>query len=84
MTIGTMETQVLDIVASVLKVDEEKKAAVTEDTPLHTIGFDSLNCVEVIVVLEEHFDIMFEDEELMIDQLNTVRKLTDIINVKRG
>ncbi|XID90684.1 acyl carrier protein [Paenibacillaceae bacterium WGS1546] len=84
MTIGTIESQVLEIVAAVLKVDDERKAAVTEDTPLHTIGFDSLNCVEVIVVLEEHFGIMFEDEELMIDQLNTVRKLTDIINVKRG
>lgn len=79
-----LEKEVLQIVANVLKASEEVAATVDWETPLHTIGLDSLNCVEVIVMLEEKFDIVFEDEELMIDRLNTVRKLTDTILLKRG
>lgn len=48
-------------------------------------GLDSMKCIQLIVLLEDEFNVVFEEEELVLDNLSTVNdfiahlksKLTD-------
>lgn len=45
------------------------------------LGLDSLDTVELIMKIEEEFDIMFDDEETQ--GINTLSELVALINSKR-
>lgn len=54
------------------------------ETNLSTLGIDSITFIRLIVALEEAFEVEIPDEYLLMTQLNTVRKiqqvLSDLIN----
>jgi acyl carrier protein len=74
--------KVADIVAMVFRSDPELVKRMDGDAPLSAIGLDSLNCMEIVVNLEEEFSVAFHDEELLLDRLNTVNKLCAIVQDK--
>ena len=51
----------------------------TEDD-LSALGMDSITFIRVIVALEEAFDIEIPDEYLLITEMNTLSKMTDVIS----
>ena len=58
---ATVEDRVIDIVSEQLGVD---KAKITRETSFVTdLGADSLDTVELVMELEEEFDINIPDEE---------------------
>ncbi len=73
------EEQVKKIIAEKLSVDLDEvipQAAFTDD-----LGADSLDLVELIMSMEEEFDIDISDEDA--EQLTTVQDAIDYIN-KQG
>lgn len=79
-----MSTQekIADIIAMVFRVEPEQIRNMSGDEFLGTIGMDSINCMEIVVNIEETFNISFNDEELLLDNLNTINKLTAIVEQK--
>lgn len=69
-------------IASVLRIDIEQVKNISEDENLNRIGIDSINFIEIIISLEDEYNIAFEDEELLLENLNTVNKLYKIISDK--
>ena len=66
------------IVAKELNVDPEK---VTMDTDLvEDLGADSLDVVEMLLSLEENFNVTVTDEQT--DNIKTVKDIVDIIDNK--
>jgi len=58
--VASVQERVIDIVAEQLGVDREK---VTPDTSfVNDLGADSLDTVELVMELEEEFDITIPDE----------------------
>ena len=58
---ATVEERVIDIVSEQLGVDKEK---ITRETSFVTdLGADSLDTVELVMELEEEFDINIPDDE---------------------
>jgi acyl carrier protein len=55
---------------------------INEKTKLSEISLDSLSFIQLIVNLEDEFDIQFEDEELNIYDFKTVNDLVDIVEEK--
>lgn len=51
----------------------------TEDD-LFALGMDSITFIRVIVALEEAFDIEIPDEYLLLTEMNTLSKMTDVIS----
>lgn len=49
------------------------------DDTLSSIGIDSLKMVELIVALEDGFDIAFDDSDLDPSQLPTVGAVIDLV-----
>ncbi|SDD05619.1 Acyl carrier protein [Paenibacillus sp. UNCCL117] len=76
--------QVKEIVADTLKLGDERQESLSDDHPLTAEGMDSINCVDMVLRLEEQFDVVFGDEELLLDNLNTIGKLSSIIEQKLG
>jgi acyl carrier protein len=70
-----VEDRVKQIVAEQLGVDE---ADVTPEASfVDDLGADSLDLVELIMAMEEEFDIKIEDEEA--EKIKTVQDVTDFI-----
>lgn len=54
--------------------------AVTMDATLEDLGADSLDMVELVMAMEEEFDIEFADED--VEKLHSVEDLVEYINGK--
>lgn len=72
---AAVQERVIDIVAEQLGVDKEK---VTPDTSfVNDLGADSLDTVELVMELEEEFDINIPDEEA--EKIQTVGQAIQFI-----
>lgn len=69
----SIEEKVIQIVAEQLSVDESE--VVLGATFVDDLGADSLDLVEMIMAMEEEFNIKIEDEEA-----ETIKTVQDAIN----
>ena len=75
------EQRVIDIVAEQLGVDKDKISR--ETSFVHDLGADSLDTVELVMELEEEFDIDIPDDSA--DKIQTVGEAIDfILQAQRG
>ena len=76
MHVASVEERVIDIVAEQLGVDKEK---ITRDTHfVNDLGADSLDTVELVMELEEEFDINIPDDAA--EKIQTVGEAIDFID----
>ncbi len=71
--------KIVEIFSKTMGVDilEFSNLKVTDD--LRDWGLDSLKSIDVIVGLEEEYDISIEDSDLLLDNFNTVEKMMKLI-----
>ncbi|GFI46781.1 acyl carrier protein [Lachnospiraceae bacterium] len=71
-----MEKEIIEVIApmSLLDVDE-----ITENDLFSDIGVDSLKLVEIIMNLEDRFNITFADFELNPENLTTVKSVIALV-----
>lgn len=62
-----------------LHVEAEK---ITNDDNLFLLGVDSLNIIKVVLAIEENFDIELDENELVITNLETISKISELIKKK--
>ena len=77
-----MFEKIADIVAKVFRLDVESVRMMSGDDSLGSIGLDSINCMELVIYIEESFDVAFQDEDLLLDNLDTMDKLCGIVERK--
>ena len=71
------QDQIVKIIANQLQIDEEQ---VTPDASfMDDLGADSLDTVELIMALEEEFDIAIPDSDA--EKIRTVQDAIDYISV---
>ncbi|MCB1212976.1 MAG: acyl carrier protein [Chlamydiia bacterium] len=76
----TVEDEVIDIIVEQLGVD---KSEVTRDKSIAgDLSADSLDLMELIMTLEEHFKCEITDDET--EKLTTVGAVIDYVNSKRS
>lgn len=71
----SIEEQVINVVAEQLAVDKEKITRMTSF--VNDLGADSLDTVELIMELEEEFDLMIPESAA--EQIQTVGQAIDFI-----
>ncbi len=74
----SVEQRVIDIIVKELDVDAE--AVTTTASFIDDLGADSLDTVELIMALEDEFDIEIPDEDA--ETIGTVGSAVDYINKK--
>jgi acyl carrier protein len=77
---GNVEQRVIEIVSEQLGVDKEK---ITSDTSfVNDLGADSLDTVELVMELEEEFDISIPDEAA--EKIQKVGEAVAFIESEKG
>ncbi|GIQ71277.1 acyl carrier protein [Xylanibacillus composti] len=80
----TTHEKIGEIIGTVLEIDADRMSQVAGDDALNDLGMDSLNCVDIVLSIEEEFDVIFNDEELLLENLNTINKLAETVEQKLG
>jgi len=76
----TVEEQVKNIIMEQLNVTEEE--CLPEAKFIDDLGADSLDLVELIMAMEDHFGLEIADEELA--QISTIKDVIDYITSKQS
>jgi acyl carrier protein len=71
-----IEQQMVDIIVEQLSVDKDK--VVAGASFVDDLGADSLDLVELIMAMEEEFDVEIPDEEA--EKITTVQNAIDFVN----
>ncbi len=71
-----IEQQMIDIIVEQLSVDKDK--VVSGASFVDDLGADSLDLVELIMAMEEEFDVEIPDEEA--EKIATVQNAIDFVN----
>ena len=71
-----MKTKVIEIISSLSFVDFK---TIHGDDLLRHIGFDSFKTVELIIAMEDHFNIVFDDSDLDLSKLKTVNDIVELV-----
>ena len=61
-------------------VNNGTDANITEETSLVELGIDSLMTVELVLGLEDAFNIQFNDWDLEMENLRNVRDIVNLVN----
>ena len=75
-----MNRIIVEKVLSIINLAQQ--ISITEeqmDEDLTTLGMDSMAFIQIIVGLEEAFDCEIPDSKLLLSEMNTVRKMIDVI-----
>ena len=78
-----MEKKIKEIIDSAIKLSipiEEIK----EEDDLVAFGLNSLNGIRIIVKLEKEYNIKFADEDLVMESIQTIKKIKEYISKKDG
>jgi len=76
-----MKEKIIEFLNNMLNTDEkENKINITEDLDLSEVGLTSINLINLIVYLEDTFEFDFNDDELLLENLNTVIKIEECVN----
>lgn len=62
------------------KVENVKVSKEQIEDDLIELGIDSINFISMIVAIEEEYECEIPDEKLIISEMNTVKKITDVLN----
>ena len=73
-----MEEEIIDLIVDNSFVDSNGKA-IQADDDLIEIGLNSLNCIQLIVLLEDKYNIEFGYSDLSVESVNTVSKIINYI-----
>ncbi len=69
--------RIINIVQSFCEEKEISFSDINED--LSQYGIDSMSFIQLVMFLEEEFDLEFPDEKLIFSEMNTVNKFYEII-----
>lgn len=75
-----MENRIKEIVVEILKLEEGQASILEKDNDLLQLGLDSLTSVEIVVNLENEFDIIIDDEDLLVENMGTIQLLMNLVS----
>lgn len=73
-----IEEKIKSIITSRMK-DKDKIEKLTYDTPLLSLGIDSILALSILVEMEEAFDIEIDDSDLNMDKIKDINSFAGLI-----
>lgn len=76
MQIEACYENIIELLSSILKVSKDDLAEFKIDGDLGLIGLDSKKVIQLIVKLEEDYNITFDEKDLLYRNVNTIDRIT--------
>ncbi len=74
----SVEEKVKEIIVSRMK-DQSKIEKVSYETPLLSLGIDSIFALSILVEIEDVYDIEIDDSDLNMDKIKDIASFADLI-----
>lgn len=74
----SVESKITCLITELLKTDLTS----LQGKLLTDVGLDSMKSIQLVVLLEEAYDIVFDDEELLLDNFNSIDSIKNMIEMK--
>jgi acyl carrier protein len=68
-------SDVINILSKALDVDINVLSQIGDDEDIDPYGLDSINGIQAMILLEREFDIELVDEDLLLENVNTINKI---------
>ncbi|HCA45972.1 MAG TPA: hypothetical protein DEP45_01075 [Armatimonadetes bacterium] len=79
-----LKQQIKEMIVERLFLDADPAEMGDDENLMENYGIDSVNLFEIVVGLEEQFEISFEDEDFSVDLFANVNSLADFVERKRS
>ena len=79
-----LKQQLKDMIVERLFLDADPAAIGDDENLMENYDIDSVNLFEIVVGLEESFEISFEDDDFSVDLFATVDSLAAFVEAKRS
>lgn len=80
----SVEDALKEMIVERLFLSIEPAAIGSEDNLMESFEIDSVRLLEIVVGLEEIFDISLEDDEFSIERFESVKAIADLVREKLG
>ncbi len=87
MTNTDLKEQLKKIIVEELNLEDIEPAEIKDDDPLfgdEGLGLDSLDAVELVVLIQKHFSVEIKDMEEGREALASIDSLADFINTRQA
>ncbi|MCK5681008.1 acyl carrier protein [bacterium] len=87
MTNTDLKEQLKKIIVEELNLEEIEPGEIKDDDPLfgdEGLGLDSLDAVELVVLIQKHFSVEIKDMEEGREALASIDSLADFINTRQA
>lgn len=79
-----LKQQIKEMIVERLFLDADPNAIEDDENLMENYEIDSVNLFEIVVGLEEEFEISFEDEDFSVDLFATINNLAEYVEQKRS
>lgn len=79
-----LKQQIKEMIVERLFLDADPQQMADDENLMENYEIDSVNLFEIVVGLEEQFEISFEDEDFSVDLFATVNSLAEYVEAKRS
>jgi len=82
----TLKRKLKELLVSGLRLQDTEPSAITDDQPIFVegLGLDSIDALELVVLIEEHFGIAIPDEEVGKSAFASINALVDYIGAEQA
>lgn len=80
MTVEEVKLQTQNVVLELLP--DLERQDLNDESDIFSLGLDSINAMNLVVSLQEAFDIKFDAQEINIENFRTVGDITELIQQK--
>jgi acyl carrier protein len=86
MTDATLKMQLKQLILRELNIQHLSSDEITDDEPIFSdrTGLDSIDAVEVVYLVEKHFDVAMKDMKEARPALQSITTLADFIDARRA
>jgi acyl carrier protein len=72
-------SEVIKTLSKALEVDINELSQIGDDDDIRPYGLDSIKGIQAVVMIEGQFNIEIVDEDLLLENFNTINKIKKII-----
>jgi acyl carrier protein len=82
----TLKRKLKELLVSGLRLQDTDPASIADDQPIFVegLGLDSIDALELVVLIEEHFGIAIPDEEVGKSAFASIAALADYISAEQA
>lgn len=74
-----MKKEIMDIVRKTIELEDSVTNETLESSDLMVLGMNSIMAIQIIVLLESEFNIEFDDEDLLLENVDSIEKIVNLV-----